>query len=63
MTARIGSMIAPFVAAGLNETAHWLPPVIFGAIPIIGAVLVLFLPGEKLNYCGFQNLISQLVAT
>lgn len=46
MIARIGSMIAPFIASGLSETAHWLPPVIFGLIPLIGAVLVLFLPGQ-----------------
>lgn len=26
MIARIGSMIAPFVASGLSDTAHWLPP-------------------------------------
>lgn len=35
--------IAPFVA-GLATTCHWLPPVIFGVTPLIGAVLVLFLP-------------------
>jgi hypothetical protein len=45
MIARIGSMISPFVASGLSKTAYWLPPVIFGIVPIIGAVLVLFLPG------------------
>lgn len=49
MLARVGSMIAPFIATGLSETAHWLPPVIFGIIPIVGAVLVLFLPGENLT--------------
>lgn len=41
--ARVGSMIAPFVA-GLDTTAHWLPPVIFGVLPIIAAVSVVFLP-------------------
>jgi MFS family permease len=45
MMARVGSMIAPFIATGLSETAHWLPPVVFGLIPIIGAFLVVFLPG------------------
>lgn len=44
--ARIGSMVAPFVA-GLSATAHWLPPIIFGIIPIIGAALVLLLPETK----------------
>lgn len=41
--ARIGSMVAPFVA-GLSSVAHWMPPVIFGVFPIIAAVLVVFLP-------------------
>lgn len=41
--ARIGSMVAPFVA-GLKSVAFWLPPFIFGVFPIIGAVLVVFLP-------------------
>ncbi|XP_037048393.1 organic cation transporter protein-like isoform X2 [Bradysia coprophila] len=43
MVARVGSMIAPFVA-GLSSTTHWLPPVIFGVAPLVGALLVLFLP-------------------
>lgn len=43
MIARIGSMIAPFVA-GLSLTYHWLPPVIFGVVPLIGAFFVFFLP-------------------
>lgn len=47
MIARIGSMIAPFVATELNGIAYWLPPFIFGITPILGAVLVLFLPGES----------------
>ncbi|KAJ6645259.1 Organic cation transporter protein [Pseudolycoriella hygida] len=38
MIARIGSMIAPFIA-GLSATCHWLPPVIFGVTPLIGAIL------------------------
>lgn len=41
--ARIGSMLAPFVA-GLSSVAYWLPPVIFGGFPIIAAMLVVFLP-------------------
>lgn len=45
--ARVGSMVAPFVATQLADVSHWLPPVIFGIIPIIGAGLVIFLPGEN----------------
>lgn len=44
--ARIGSMVAPFVA-GLSSVAFWLPPVIFGVFPILGAMLVVFLPETK----------------
>lgn len=44
--ARIGSMVAPFVA-GLSATAYWLPPIIFGTFPIVGAVLVIWLPETK----------------
>ncbi|XP_065082873.1 organic cation transporter protein isoform X2 [Ochlerotatus camptorhynchus] len=43
MIARIGSMIAPFVA-GMGVISHWLPPLIFGVIPLIGAFFVFFLP-------------------
>ncbi|XP_055643012.1 organic cation transporter protein isoform X2 [Toxorhynchites rutilus septentrionalis] len=43
MIARIGSMIAPFVA-GMGVISHWLPPIIFGIIPLIGACFVFFLP-------------------
>lgn len=43
MVARIGSMVAPFVA-GLSVTYHWLPPVIFGATSLIAMCLLFFLP-------------------
>ncbi|XP_062716935.1 organic cation transporter protein isoform X1 [Aedes albopictus] len=43
MIARIGSMIAPFVA-GMGVISHWLPPMIFGVTPLIGAFFVFFLP-------------------
>lgn len=46
MIARIGSMIAPFVA-GLSITVYWLPPIIFGIIPLLGAILVFWLPETK----------------
>lgn len=42
--------IAPFIA-GLSSTCHWLPPIVFGVIPLMGAGLVLCLPetlGEPL---------------
>ncbi|KAL4716177.1 hypothetical protein ACJJTC_013954 [Scirpophaga incertulas] len=48
--ARIGSMVAPFVAT-LSETSPWLPPLTFGIIPLIGAGLCIILPdtrGKKL---------------
>ncbi|KAK4883226.1 hypothetical protein RN001_006545 [Aquatica leii] len=47
MCARIGSMLAPYVA-GLALIEPWMPPIIFGVIPLIGAVLCYHLP-ETLN--------------
>lgn len=46
MVARIGSMLAPFVAS-LKVTSHFLPPIIFGIIPLLGAAMVLYLPETK----------------
>ncbi|KAJ6641511.1 Organic cation transporter protein [Pseudolycoriella hygida] len=43
MAARVGSMVAPFVA-GLSTTYHWLPPVIFGVVPLLGMLFLFFLP-------------------
>ncbi|CAH1381289.1 unnamed protein product [Tenebrio molitor] len=43
MFARLGSMAAPFVA-GLVLVEAWLPPIIFGVVPLIGAVLCFLLP-------------------
>lgn len=43
MCARFGSMSAPFVA-GTAAVEHWLPPVIFGVAPLIGAALCYLLP-------------------
>lgn len=48
--ARIGSMVAPFVAT-LAHTSAWLPPLAFGIVPLIGAGLCIILPdtrGKKL---------------
>ncbi|KAJ0183341.1 hypothetical protein K1T71_001317 [Dendrolimus kikuchii] len=48
--ARIGSMLAPFVAT-LSTTSAWLPPLAFGIVPLIGAALCIILPdtrGKKL---------------
>lgn len=44
--ARIGSMAAPFVAT-LSHTSPWLPPLIFGATPLIGAALCIILPDTR----------------
>ncbi|CAG5027897.1 unnamed protein product [Parnassius apollo] len=46
MMARVGSMIAPFVA-GLRPHGKWCAPVAFGVFPIIGALLCLMLPETK----------------
>lgn len=43
MSARIGSMVAPFVAS-LVTIEQWIPPLIFGVVPLIGALLCLKLP-------------------
>ncbi|XP_068633910.1 organic cation transporter protein-like isoform X2 [Battus philenor] len=48
--ARLGSMVAPFVAT-LRVSYFWLPPLAFGVVPLIGAGLCLLLPdtrGKKL---------------
>lgn len=47
--ARLGSMLAPFIATQLSDVAHFLPPIIFGIVPIIGGFLVIFLPGERIK--------------
>ncbi|KPI94133.1 Solute carrier family 22 member 1 [Papilio xuthus] len=46
MMARVGSMIAPFVA-GLRPFGIWCAPVAFGIFPLISAVLCLLLPETK----------------
>ncbi|XP_011504688.1 PREDICTED: organic cation transporter protein-like [Ceratosolen solmsi marchali] len=43
MCARIGSMVAPFVVS-LGTIKFWLPPIIFGVLPLIGAALCVLLP-------------------
>lgn len=43
MCARIGSMVAPFVVS-LGKNQSWLPPLIFGILPLIGAALCILLP-------------------
>ncbi|XP_067209054.1 organic cation transporter protein-like isoform X2 [Linepithema humile] len=47
ISARVGSMIAPYIAT-MGTIQPWLPPVIFGIGPIIGAGLCLLLP-ETMN--------------
>lgn len=41
--ARVGSMMAPFVAT-LNSVSPCLPPVIFGVMPLAAGMLVFMLP-------------------
>lgn len=43
MIARIGSMVAPFAIA-LKVLSPTIPPIVLGIIPLVGAVLVLWLP-------------------
>ncbi|XP_054000832.1 organic cation transporter protein-like [Hylaeus anthracinus] len=45
--ARTGSMIAPYIAT-MGKIRPWLPPVIFGVGPLLGAALCLLLP-ETMN--------------
>ncbi|OAD56165.1 WD repeat and HMG-box DNA-binding protein 1 [Eufriesea mexicana] len=45
--ARIGSMIAPYIAT-MGKIKPWLPPLVFGAGPLLGALLCFFLP-ETMN--------------
>ncbi|XP_066150435.1 organic cation transporter protein-like [Euwallacea fornicatus] len=43
MCARLGSMVAPFVTS-LVTVKPWIPPIIFGVIPLVGALLCFKLP-------------------
>ncbi|XP_049846933.1 organic cation transporter protein-like [Schistocerca gregaria] len=43
MCARVGSMVAPFVSS-LIHYSEYLPPLLFGATPLIGGLLCLLLP-------------------
>lgn len=56
MCARIGSMIAPFVAT-LVTVEVWIPPVIFGIVPLVGALLCYKLP-ETLD-CKLPDTIDE----
>lgn len=56
MCARIGSMIAPFIAT-LNTVHYWIPPVIFGLTPLVGALLCYVLP-ETLD-CKLPDTIEE----
>lgn len=44
--ARVGSMVAPFVAT-LGHTSAWLPPLVFGIVPLIGSCLCIILPNTR----------------
>ncbi|KAJ8961516.1 hypothetical protein NQ318_014766 [Aromia moschata] len=56
MSARIGSMVAPFVAS-LASVQPWIPPVIFGTVPLVGALLCFKLP-ETLD-CKLPDTIEE----
>lgn len=56
MCARIGSMIAPFIAT-LNVVHFWIPPLIFGIMPLVGAILCYTLP-ETLD-CQLPDTIEE----
>ncbi|KAJ8958307.1 hypothetical protein NQ318_017453, partial [Aromia moschata] len=56
MSARIGSMAAPFVAS-LASVEPWIPPVIFGTVPLVGALLCYKLP-ETLD-CKLPDTIEE----
>lgn len=46
MVARIGSMVAPQVL-GLKVYGAFYPPLVMGVIPLLGALLVLYLPETR----------------
>lgn len=46
MLCRVGSMAAPFVA-DMGSYEHWIPPVIFGILPVVAAALCLLMPETK----------------
>lgn len=46
MSARVGSMLAPFVI-DLQSVAVWLPPLMFAILPIIACGITFFLPETK----------------
>lgn len=46
MLCRVGSMAAPFVA-DMGTLGHWIPPFIFGLMPLIAAALSLLMPETK----------------
>lgn len=58
MLARLGSMLAPFIATDLARTIPWVPPVVLGSILIVGAVLVIFLPGKIFMRLRFQKILT-----
>ncbi|XP_060801369.1 organic cation transporter protein-like, partial [Amyelois transitella] len=46
MTARVGSMVAPFVI-DMGQTAVWLPPILFAILPLICGFVTFLLPETK----------------
>lgn len=56
MTARVGSMIAPFVI-DLGAVATWMPPVAFAMVPLIAGCVTFILPETK--GCELMTTIEQ----
>ncbi|XP_010725355.1 solute carrier family 22 member 6-like [Meleagris gallopavo] len=44
--ARVGSMVAPLVRMGA-DVAPLLPPLVYGAAPVVAAIAALFLPETR----------------
>lgn len=56
MSARVGSMVAPFVIS-LEDVAVWLPPVCFALLPLIAGCVTFLLPETK--GCEFMTTIEE----
>ncbi|XP_049872895.1 organic cation transporter protein-like [Pectinophora gossypiella] len=46
MMARVGAMIAPFVVE-LQDIASWVPPIVFGVVPLVAGCVTFLLPETK----------------
>lgn len=62
MIARIGSMVAPFILSLKLVNAAY-PAIILGTMPLIGAILVLFLPETQGSVWTIFTCFSQIYLT